>query len=70
MLEQADYERRLAHDLATMLIEAHVDAKRVLAFMHAFLNVGLPVGAFCFDILGLAERLIMSRWQLGEGGGV
>lgn len=43
MLDQADYERRLAHDLATMLIETHVDAQRVLAFMQAFLNMNLPV---------------------------
>ena len=49
-----------------MLIEAHVDAKRVLAFMHAFLNVGRPIGAFSFDILGLAERLFyvpLATWR-------
>ena len=43
MLDQTDYERRLAHDLATMLIETHVDAKRVLAFMQDWLNLNLPV---------------------------
>jgi hypothetical protein len=57
MLDQADYERRLVHDLATMLIEAHVDAKRVLAFMHAFLNVSLPVVEPGREAKGLATEL-------------
>jgi hypothetical protein len=40
-----------------MLIEAHVDAKRVLAFMHAFLNVSLPVVEPGREAKGLATEL-------------
>ena len=44
MLDQTNYERRLAHDLATMLIETHVDAKRVLAFMQDWTNAAVSAG--------------------------
>jgi hypothetical protein len=37
-----EVRRGLPYELIE-LIEAHVDAKRLLAFMHAFLNVNLPV---------------------------
>jgi uncharacterized heparinase superfamily protein len=37
-----DYERRVAKDIVTMLLDAHVVAQRVLALGDAMLNVKPP----------------------------
>ena len=38
----SDYERKVAKDIVMMLLETRADARRVLAFVDAILN--LPVG--------------------------
>ena len=37
-----DYERRVAKDIVMKLLDAHVDAGRVLALVDAMLNVKPP----------------------------
>jgi hypothetical protein len=37
-----DYERRVAKDIVMMLLDTHVDARRVLALVDTMLNVKPP----------------------------
>jgi len=38
----ADFERRLASEIVEMILDAGVDAMRVLELVHAMMNITLP----------------------------